>query len=65
MKKLLTIFGAIAIITLCWTIFVQPYSNAQTPKDSTQNIVVEQKTVSHTDGLLKFIGYTGFANATP
>ena len=65
MKKFLTIIGAIAIISLCWAIFVRPYTNAQTPKDSTEIVVAQDKATSHSEGILKFIGYTGFANATP
>jgi len=64
-KKFLTIIGAIAIISLCWAIFVRPYTNAQTPKDSTEIVVAQDKATSHSEGILKFIGYTGFANATP
>ncbi len=62
-KKLLTIAGIIAILTICWAIFVQPYSNAQVP--GTGELVESEDSGSHLDGVLKFISYTGFCNATP
>ncbi len=65
MKRIITIVFIVAILGICWAIFIKPFSAAaQIPPDNTTQVANDSTTgIYH--GLEKFYEYTGIKNATP
>ncbi len=65
MKRIITIIFIVAILGVCWAVFIKPFSAAaQIPPDNTTQVANDSPTgIYH--GLEKFYEYTGIKNATP
>lgn len=62
MKKLITVFTAITILTLVWTIFIKPYKTTAQSPDKIEQVV--EKNDTPIKGIERFYEFTGFKNAT-
>ncbi len=72
MRKIITVFGIVALLTLVWTLFIKPFEQVNATETTTTQVVVQPDTnpaqVSQDEnsavtGLKKFWEYTGFYNA--
>jgi len=63
-KKLLTIFGAIAIIAIVSQSFGLAEKNQDTEKTSIQSSSIESQLETDLNGIAKFFSYTGFNNVS-
>jgi oxaloacetate decarboxylase beta subunit len=65
MKRLITVFGIIAILTLTWSVFIKPFKTAAQPGNNTELVITqEQDSKGIAEGIKYFLHLTGIANAT-
>lgn len=69
MKKLITVIVIIAILTICWEVFIKPFkSDAQIPPQDNNTTQITENNQSDgfsiKKGIEQFYKYTGFKNAT-
>ncbi len=67
MKRLITIFAIISILSILWTVFVKPEKALANSKNTVQSGQFQPKSSSHNalNGLKTFYKFTGFRNVIP
>ena len=68
MKRLITVIGIVAVLSVLWSFFMKPAETGNDLKTTKQEVTTAQqdgKKVGVLTGLETFLDYTGFKNVTP